>query len=475
MAVTFNESMFANTFASFKKEPEIIVTECSLPLTPPPEETDESPFWTTEYPMQLEKAQVLSPVEPESIVAVIGVGYVGTHLVEAFAGHYNVIAFDLSTKRLDEVSEQLTGLPIQFTSNAASIHEATHVLISVPTILTDDKKVDTTYLRSAIATVEKYVKPGSTIVIESSVAVGMTRELVGPLMASKNFKVGMSPERVDPGRTFPAFEDIPKIISGLDAASLESISTLYGRVFNKLLPVSSPEVAEMTKLYENCQRMLCATYANEMADACSSIGIDAFEVSNAAASKPFGYLPFCPGPGIGGHCIPVNPYYLLSNLHMPLLEHAATLSASRPRDVARSFVRSILQESTIPGDIRVDPSQLRLLVVGVGFKRGQSVMSNSPGAAIVHTLKNEYNCHVEFADPLVSTALYSAVPKMDTETNWNVDYLSTYDGIIVSVNQEGLDMDVLANLPGVKLQDFSGVLKDSISSVPSLAARKEIY
>ena len=138
-------------------------------------------------------------------------------------------------------------------------------------------------------------------------------------------------------------------------------------------------------------------------------------------------------------------------------------------------MRSILQESTIPGDIRVDPSQLRLLVVGVGFKRGQSVMSNSPGAAIVHTLKNEYNCHVEFADPLVSTALYSAVPKMDTETNWNVDYRSTYDGIIVSVNQEGLDMDVLANLPGVKVHDFSGVLKDSISSVPSLAARKEIY
>jgi nucleotide sugar dehydrogenase len=469
--ITFNEGMFNDKFALLDKKPEIIVTECSLPLTPPPEEINESPFWTTENPIQVEEVQTLNTSEPESIVAVIGVGYVGTHLVEAFANHYNVIAFDLSTKRLDEVSKQLTGLPIQFTSNAADISQATHVLISVPTILTDDKKVDTTYLRSAIATVEKYVKPGSTIVVESSVAVGMTRELVGPLMASKNFKVGMSPERVDPGRTFPAFEDISKIVSGLDAASLESISTLYGRVFNKLLPVSSPEVAEMTKLYENCQRMVCATYANEMADACSSIGIDAFEVSNAAASKPFGYLPFRPGPGIGGHCIPVNPYYLLSNFHMPLLEHAATISSSRPRDVARSFVRSVLQEK----DYSVYPSQLRLLVVGVGFKRGQSVMSNSPGAAIAHTLKSEYNCHIEFADPLVSTALYSAVPKMDTETNWTVDHLSTYDGIIVSVNQEGLDMDVLANLPSsVKVHDFSGILKNSISSVPSLAAKKEI-
>ncbi|KNG48304.1 nucleotide sugar dehydrogenase [Stemphylium lycopersici] len=468
--ITFDEGMFANKFVSLDKKPEIIVTECSLPLTPPPEETNDSPFWTTQETVQLEEAQTLSPSEPESIVAVIGVGYVGTHLVEAFAGHYNVIAFDLSNKRLEEVSKQLTGLPIQFTSNAADISEATHVLISVPTILTDDKKVDTTYLRSAIATVEKYVKPGSTIVVESSVAVGMTRALVGPLMASKNFKVGMSPERVDPGRTFPAFEDISKIVSGLDAASLESISTLYGRVFHKLLPVSSPEVAEMTKLYENCQRMVCATYANEMADACNSIGIDAFEVSNAAASKPFGYLPFRPGPGIGGHCIPVNPYYLLSNLHMPLLEHAATISSSRPRDVARSFVQSVLQG----GDFGVDTSQLRLLVVGVGFKRGQSVMSNSPGAAIIQTLKSEYNCHVEFADPLVTTALYSAVPKLDTEANWNAEYLSTYHGIIVSVDQEGLDMNVLANLSSVRVQDFSGTLKNSASSVPSLAAGKEI-
>jgi nucleotide sugar dehydrogenase len=226
----------------------------------------------------------------------------------------------------------------------------------------------------------------------------------------------------------------------------------------------------MTKLYENCQRMVCAAYANEMADACSNIGIDAFEVSNAAASKPFGYLPFRPGPGIGGHCIPVNPYYLLSNCSMPLLEHATTMSWQRPADVAKRFVSSLVHESTFPGEPTVDASQLRLLVVGVGFKRGQSVMSNSPGAAIIRTLKSEYSCHVEFADPLVSTDLYNAVPKMDTETNWNAKYLSTYDGIVVAVNQEGLDMHVLAQLQSVKVQDFSGTLKNCINSVPSPAA-----
>ncbi|KAF2845796.1 nucleotide sugar dehydrogenase [Plenodomus tracheiphilus IPT5] len=412
----------------------------------------------------LDRVVRLSPVESESIVAVLGVGYVGTHLVEAFAGHYQVIAFDLSEKRLAEVSRQLTGLPIQFTSNAKDISAASHVLISVPTILKDDKSIDTAYLRSAIATVEKYVRPGSTVVVESSVAVGMTRELVGPLMATKNLKVGMSPERVDPGRTFPAFEDIPKIVSGLDAPSLESISALYGRVFHQLLPVTSPEVAEMTKLYENCQRMVCAAYANEMADACASIGINSFEVSNAAASKPFGYLPFRPGPGIGGHCIPVNPYYLLSNCSMPLLQHATEMSWQRPAEVAKRFVRSLVHEMSFPQQPVVDPSQLRLLVVGVGFKRGQNVMSNSPGAAIIRTLKSEYDCHVEFADPLVGTDLYSAVPKLDTVAHWNIEYLGTYDGIIVSVNQEGLDMDVLAKLPGVKVEDYTGTLNSTISS-----------
>jgi nucleotide sugar dehydrogenase len=227
----------------------------------------------------------------------------------------------------------------------------------------------------------------------------------------------------------------------------------------------------MTKLYENCQRMVCAAYANEMADACSTIGIDAFEVSNAAASKPFGYLPFRPGPGIGGHCIPVNPYYLLSNCSMPLLEHATTMSWQRPAEVAKRFVQSLVHEATFQPQPVVDPSQLRLLVVGVGFKRGQSVMSNSPGAAIICTLKSEYSAHVEFADPLVGTDLFNLVPKMDTEKNWNAEFLSTYDGIIVAVDQQGLNMSVLSTLQGVKVQDFSGQLKSSISTVQPSAAR----
>jgi nucleotide sugar dehydrogenase len=238
-------------------------------------------------------------------------------------------------------------------------------------------------------------------------------------------------------------------------ASLESISQLYGRVFKTLLPVSSPEVAEMTKLYENCQRMVCAAYANEMADACNTLGIDAWEVSQAASSKPFGYLPFRPGPGIGGHCIPVNPYYLLSTCSMPILEHATTTSWQRPAQVAERFMEALLQKSKNKST-RNAYKQPRALVVGVGFKRGQSVMSNSPGAAIIRTLLSEGDLYVEFADPLVSADDLSYAPKMDTATQWNEEYLSTFDGIIVAVDQIGLDMTILNQLQEVTVHDYSG-------------------
>lgn len=174
--------------------PKNIMTDC-FPPTPPPDTPTldkENLLWAATS--DLTATGQLTPVDAEPIVAVIGVGYVGTHLVEAFAHHYKVIAFDLSKARLEIVSKQLDGLSIQFTSEASELSAASHVLVSVPTVLNDDKTIDTTYLRSAIATVEKHVKPGSTVIVESSVAVGMTRSLLGPLIESKKLKVGMSPE-----------------------------------------------------------------------------------------------------------------------------------------------------------------------------------------------------------------------------------------------------------------------------------------
>ena len=263
-------------------------------------------------------------------------------------------------------------------------------------------------------------------------------------------------QRVDPGRQFPAFQAIPKIISGIDSPSLDAIRLLYGRVFDHLVPVSSLEVAEMTKLYENCQRMVCAAYANEMADACASLGINGWEVSQAAASKPFGYLPFQPGPGVGGHCIPVNPYYLLQTCDMPILKHATESSWRRPLEIVNRLVQVLERKRGATGTRRpTSARKTRVLVIGVAFKRGQNGLCNSPGVAAIQFLHRDHHLDVEFADPLVDQEALSYVPRLDTSVNWNKESLEKFDGILVTMDQVGLDMDVLGLLDGVVIHDYS--------------------
>lgn len=391
----------------------------------------------------------------ETIVAVIGTGYVGLHLVEAFSTAYKCIAFDIQEKRIQEV-KKLVEPNVQCTSDPSQLSHATHFLISVSTVLdTNSRTIDTSCIRSAIQTVTQYAQPGSTIVFESSVAVGMTREFLEPLMTSKGLKCGMSPERVDPGRTYPRYDTIPKIISGLDENSLSSIQNLYSRVFTHLVPVSCPEVAEMTKLYENCQRMMCIAYANEMADACdqlsktlsaakshrrSPITIDPWEVTRAAATKPFGYMPYTPSLGVGGHCIPVNPFYLLSNADFPLLEACTKRMSDRPARVGDRIMESIGTSSTTQQKKRP-----RVLVVGMGFKRGQAVLSNSPGKALAVHLLSTYDVHVEFADPLVEQSAVPFVPRLELH-HFTHSVLATFDAIVVAVDQPGLDLRVVEAL-----------------------------
>ncbi|KAK0391143.1 hypothetical protein NLU13_0645 [Sarocladium strictum] len=393
---------------------------------------------------------VLTPsdITPETIpvVAVIGTGYVGTHLIEVFASQYKTLGFDISDKRLNEIHEQFAiNNKVELTSEASRLAYATHYLISVPTLLLPDKSIDLSYLRGALATVSEHARPGATIVVESSVAVGMTRELLGPIALRNNCFVGMSPERVDPGRTCPAAHQIPKVVSGLDdvvPGSLAQIVRLYERVFDCVVPVSKPEVAEMTKLYKNCQRMMCIAYANEMANACEAHDIDPYEVCDAAATKPFGYMPYSPGPGVGGHCIPVNPYYLLSNNDFPILQAATEAMWQRPLEHARKCLADMRDANPET----LDPSHLsRVLVVGVGFKPGQSTLSNSPGLALIRGLVDAGDMEINFADSMVSQEMVPWVPKLD-EQAWTRGGLEEYDMIIVTMRQVGHDFSLLHSL-----------------------------
>jgi nucleotide sugar dehydrogenase len=451
-SATFDPSQAARKKALSSRVP--LEAPDSPPPTPP-EFIETGPYFS-----QSVANTALQPHSPPT-VAVIGTGYVGLHLVEAFSTAYPIIAFDVSEKRILEVHRILSTTTtttdknntITCTSDPTLLATATHFLISVSTILhPSTHEIDISCIEAAISTVARYAQPSSTIIIESSVAVGMTRRLLSPLLLSdKCLLSGMSPERVDPGRTEPTYTQIPKIISGLNAASLRSIQNLYAKVFKILVPVSSPEVAEMTKLYENCQRMMCIAFANEMADACHSlssdtsnavVAIDPFEVARTAATKPFGYQPYTPSLGVGGHCIPVNPYYLLSTAAFPLLEACTKRMEGRPARMGNLLMRRLTASSLrLTGSGPVP----RILVVGMGFKRVESVVSNSPGVALADYLLRDYAVWVEFADPLVEQSVVPSVRKL-REGDWKEEVLGGFDAVVVVVDQVGLDWGVLERM-----------------------------
>ncbi|KAH6670337.1 polysaccharide biosynthesis protein vipA/tviB [Plectosphaerella plurivora] len=421
----------------------LFLSHPQYPATPPTEACSDE-----EHCNSIEE---LSPLSPNPIVAIIGVGYVGEHLVSTFSRAYRVIGYDVSPARVEHLRNLFESTPlVEMTRHDHHLASATHFLVSVPTLLRADSTIDTSYLGEAIRTIAKWARQGSTIIIESSVAVGMTRSLLAQLATDRGFLVGMSPERVDPGRTDPTPHAIPKIVSGLDdvaPGSLDAIAQLYSAVFDTVVRVSRPEVAEMMKLYENCQRMMCIAFANEMADACVPHAIDPYEVCRAAATKPFGYMPFDPSLGVGGHCIPVNPYYLLSNSEFPLLRAATEKMQARPGAVAQRVIKSLATgrlsnpNSSWPNSSRPKP---RVLVVGMGFKRGQAHLVNSPGFRLAETLEQSQEVDVVWADPLVKQEAIPLIERLDETRDWNPASLQqSFDYIVVALKQHGLDFGVL--------------------------------
>ena len=403
--------------------------------------------------------------------AIIGAGFVGESLLQQFGAKFETIGYDISRDRIQQLSLVFTRVPnVTLTSNEADLSQATHFLISVPTSLRPDKSVDLRCVRNAVRTVLRHARAGSTIVIESSVSVGTTRQILGPYRHT--FHCGMSPERVDPGRDFPEVQKIPKIVSGLTPHALKEITKTYGQVFSDLVPVSTPEVAEMTKLHENCYRMVNIAYANEISDACRKHGIDPREMIEAAATKPYGFQPFYPGLGVGGHCIPVNPFYLLTNnKDLPILERATKLMWNRPKKLAKKFHRRCLNpvgggggaaNTTSPtaNTSGLTPARAggsfmpRVLIVGVGFKPGQSVTSCSPSLSFAQQLLLLGCEKLAFYDPLVPQ---SAVPIMDKleDAHWSSGYIDeNFDGVAVCTQQQGVEFGVLGELRRTFVRSF---------------------
>jgi nucleotide sugar dehydrogenase len=363
-------------------------------------------------------------------VCVIGCGFVGEHLISVFKNNYDVTGVDVSVGRIAMLKKKYqnlsTGRIIKFQTTYDNIEENNVFLIAVPTLVTGDKKIDLSYIYKVKEQLLKIVKPGSLVVVESSVYVGATREIFGDFI-KMGICVGFSPERVDPGRKVPSMEEIPKVVSGLDEMSLNYITNIYNPVFNKVVQVSSCECAEMCKLYENCFRMINIAYVNEIADMCESHGINTKEMINASATKPFGFMPFNPGLGVGGHCIPVNPYYLFQNGELPILSMATKLMEYRPAKKADELIAKY-------------PYASNILLCGVGFKKGESLTTNSPGYELYKELIKRGK-NISVYDPIVEECYMKHdiefVSKMTYETVQN------YDLIIINLPLEGKEYECI--------------------------------
>jgi UDP-N-acetyl-D-glucosamine dehydrogenase len=282
--------------------------------------------------MSEERDLVRRAEDRSAVFGVVGLGYVGLPLaVEVADAGYTVLGFDLKQAVVDGINARTShiqdvptarlaplveGGKIAATSDMSRLSEVDVISICVPTPLSKTKDPDVSFVLAAGQAVAKTVRAGQVVVLESTTYPGTTRELLQPLIESKGLKVGedvflaFSPERVDPGNPVWQTKNTPKVIGGVTPACGRVMVALYGPVFDTLVPVSSPEAAELVKLLENTFRSVNIGLVNEMAQVCDRLGVNVWEVIDAAATKPFGFMKFTPGPGLGGHCIPIDPHYL---------------------------------------------------------------------------------------------------------------------------------------------------------------------
>ena len=410
-------------------------------------------------------------------VGIVGLGYVGLPLAVAFcdAGH-TVIGVDVDPRkigalkagesyiedvpdaRLAAVAERLVP-----TRRFAELSRCDAVIVAVPTPLTKNREPDLSALLAATRAITAVLQRGQLIVVESTTYPGTTREQVVPLLeesglaAGAEFNVAFSPERIDPGRTDYTMRNTPKVVGGLTTTCQDRAVALYGQVCDHVVPVSTPEVAELTKLLENVFRSVNIALVNELAMLCDRMEIDIWEVVNAASTKPYGFMRFDPGPGMGGHCLPVDPFYLSWRARefgspTDFIELAGEVNQAMPRFCAEKVARA-LNEHAKP----VRGSRIALL--GVSYKAGVGDMRESPALKIIQLL-GEGGGEVVYHDSYVPE-----LPEFGLSSEPLTDALDSCDVAVIVTAHPDLDVElVLERAPLVV--DFRGVTPGS--GVPNL-------
>ncbi len=345
-----------------------------------------------------------------AVIGVVGLGYVGLPLAIAFAeAGFRVIGIDNQQSKLDMLYkgvsyiDDVPGSRVESAVRSGKLQfydsKVDMAIICVPTPITEDKKPDLSYIIDAVKQVKgRLASQESLVILESSTYPGTTRDVVLPILDGSARYIAYSPERVDPGSKKFNIKNTPKLVGGIDTESTELATLLYRQIIDKVVPVSSVEVAETAKLYENVFRNVNIALANEMALICEKIGVSVWEVIDAAATKPFGFMPFYPGVGVGGSCIPKDPHYLLDKAkeqgYRPaLIKRAIAINERQPNRVKHWIIDTLIR-------LGVNVEKAKVLVLGVAFKRNVSDVRESPSMELIGILQS-WGTDVCYNDPYV--------------------------------------------------------------------------
>jgi UDP-N-acetyl-D-glucosamine dehydrogenase len=390
----------------------------------------------------------------KSDVAIVGAGYVGMPLARVFAeAGKNVVLVDVNEDVVDGInrgeshigdvpSEALKTLVdagrVSATSNYDALQEVDAILIALPTPLSSHREPDLTIVESAAAEIAPRLRKGQIVVLESTTYPGTTRESLQPILegsgmkAGEDFHLAFSPERVDPGRTDWTTKNTPKLVGGLTPTCTERAVELYRSAVDTVVPLSSPETAEMTKLLENIFRAVNIALVNELAQLCERMEVDVWEVVEAAETKPFGFMSFKPGPGLGGHCIPIDPFYLTwkareYDFYTEFIDLAGKVNANMP-----FFCRSLISQALNHGAEKSLKGS-RILILGVSYKADIDDVRESPAKKIVELL-HKAGTDVSYHDP--------HVPEFDGLRS--VDYApESYDCVVIVTAHSSIDYEDL--------------------------------
>lgn len=397
----------------------------------------------------------------EARIGVVGLGYVGLPLAVEFAdAGFSVIGFEVSAPKVESVnrgesyvgdvpSERLAGAvkagKLEGTLDYDRLGEADAICICVPTPLNKTGDPDVSYIISVAESLRSTIRKGQLIVLESTTYPGTTRDLLLPALSDKgrlkvgeDFFLAFSPERVDPSNPVFNISNTPKVVGGVTSICSKMVRALYETIVDQVVMVSSTEAAELAKLLENTFRSVNIALANEMAVACDKLGVDVWEVIEAAATKPFGFMKFVPGPGLGGHCIPVDPHYLSWKMRTldyktRLVELASEINAEMPRYMAEKTA-ALLNEHGKP----VKGS--RVLIIGVAYKRDTDDTRESPALDIIQLLV-EKGAEVVYHDPLVSSLQHEG--RALESVPLDADLLADSDAIVIVTDHSGIDYDLI--------------------------------